>query len=110
MKILDYLCMKAEFSDTADTYIAWFTPQIPIANGPGEYGGLPGMILMLDKNNGERTITATEIIEEEVDEELLVEPTKGKEVTSEEFREIMHEKMKEMGGQGGGFNVIIRHN
>lgn len=107
MKILDMLCMKAEYKDTANTYVAWFTPQIPIANGPAEFGGLPGMILMLDVNDGERVYTATEIQAVEVDRAVLKEPTKGKEVTSEEFREIMHEKMKEMRGQRGGPNVII---
>ncbi len=26
---------------------AWYTPQIPVGNGPGEYGGLPGLIMEL---------------------------------------------------------------
>jgi len=25
--------------------IAWYTPQIPVPQGPGEYFGLPGLIL-----------------------------------------------------------------
>ena len=110
-QILDYVCMQAIYKDTADTYVAWFTPQIPIANGPAEYSNLPGMILQIDQNDGERTLTAIEIQNTEVDKDLLDEPTKGKEVTSEEFREIMHEKMKEMRGQRGqNGTVIIRHN
>ena len=109
--ILDKMCLKATFSDTADTYVAWFTPQIPISNGPAEYAGLPGMILELDVNDGERTINAIEIRAEEVDSDVIVEPKKGKEVTSEEFREIVREKMKEMHGERGGGpgpHVIIR--
>lgn len=109
--ILDYMCLKATFSDTADSYVAWFTPQIPIANGPAEYGGLPGMILELDVNEGERTSLAVEVRAEEIDKSLLKEPKKGKEVTDEEFREIVREKMKEMRAQrqqGDGHPIIIR--
>jgi len=32
-------------------YTAWYTPQIPIANGPEKFGGLPGLILELHSNN-----------------------------------------------------------
>lgn len=106
-QILNYFCMKAEFRDTTDHYVAWFTPQIPIPNGPGEYSGLPGMILQVDMNDGERVITATELTETEIDESLLKEPTKGKEVTSGEFREIVREKMQEMHGQSGGPRMHI---
>lgn len=109
--ILDYMCLKATFSDTADSYVAWFTPQIPIANGPAEYGGLPGMILELDVNEGERTSLAVEVRADEIDKSLLKEPKKGKEVTDEEFREIVREKMKEMRAQrqqGDGHPIIIR--
>ncbi|REH50578.1 GLPGLI family protein [Tenacibaculum gallaicum] len=32
-------------------YTAWYTPEIPIPYGPAGNGGLPGLILQLDKNN-----------------------------------------------------------
>ena len=109
-EILGYMCLKAVYQDTADTYTAWFTPQMAISNGPADFSGLPGMILQVDVNDGDRTITATEVIAQETDASLLKEPKKGKEVTSEEYREIVREKMEEMRaerGQGGG-HVIIR--
>ena len=111
-QVLDYLCLKAVYTDSADTYIAWFTPQIPISNGPAEFAGLPGMILELDMNDGGRTITAVEVTEGEVAKDILKEPKKGKEVTSEEYREIVRRKMEEMraerGGSGNGHMMIIR--
>ena len=100
--IQNYMCIKAVYRDTADTYIAWFTPQIQISNGPAEFGGLPGMILQMDVNDEERVLTAIEIRDAEVDPEMLKEPKKGKEVTSDEFREIVAEKMREMRQQRGG--------
>ncbi|NND05270.1 MAG: GLPGLI family protein [Saprospiraceae bacterium] len=97
-----YLCQKATYSDSTIQLEAWFTPMIPVPLGPGEFGQLPGLVLHVDINNGQRTITATEINLKEIDGSTISEPTKGKEVTQEEFRSIVREKMKEMRDQNGG--------
>ena len=39
---------------------AWYTTQVPLANGPKNYQGLPGLILEI--NDGKTTIVSTEII------------------------------------------------
>ncbi len=97
--ILGYGCMKAVSGpDTLQT-MAWFTPQIPVAVGPGPYGQLPGMILEITQDN--ITITATEVLTELDDASLITAPSKGKKVTEEEFDAIQEEKMKEMNLQGG---------
>jgi len=99
--ILGYNCLEASFQqDSATSIKAWFTPQITPFNGPADYQGLPGMILALDFNDGERVLTASEIKFEGADTSLIVAPTKGKEVTAEEFETIREEKMKEMKAQG----------
>ena len=102
-EILGYNCLEASFRvDSATALVAWFTPQLAIPNGPSDYQGLPGMILQVDINNGERMVTATEIKLDSVDTTIIVAPNKGKEVTPEEFEKIREEKMKEMGMQHGG--------
>jgi len=102
-EILGYNCMEASFQEDSTTNIvAWFTPQIQLFNGPSDYQGLPGLILQIDVNAGERVLTATELKTEGVDTSVIVAPTKGKEVTAEEFDQIRKEKMKEMGMQGQG--------
>lgn len=102
-EILGYNCMEASFrEDSTTAYVVWFTPLLQVSNGPADYQGLPGMILQVDVNEGERTFTATAITLDSVDTSVLVAPDKGKEVTAEEFEEIRREKMKEMGMQGGG--------
>ena len=86
---------------------AWFTPTIPVQAGPGNFGNLPGLILELDIDDGNTTYTI-ESLELNTLEEAIAEPTKGKEVTREEYRKIVREKMKEMREEGGGngFRVI----
>lgn len=86
---------------------AWFTPQIPVGNGPGEYAGLPGLILELNAHR--TTLLCSKIILNPNEADKIVAPTKGKEVTREEYNKIVKEKMDEMrenfrgrGGRGGG--------
>lgn len=109
-KIGDYECQKAMLQDTAQQVVAWFTPQIPVPAGPGEYGMLPGLILELDIDNGTRTVVVTKLDLKPVDK--IEKPSKGKKVTAAEFKAIEEEKMKEMGvemgGQGKGVRMIIR--
>ena len=110
-EILGYHCMEASFViDSTTSLVTWFTPEIAVSNGPADYQGLPGLILGVDINDGWRTITATDVKLEPVDPSIIVVPTKGKEVTAEEFEKIRKEKMKEMhmqGGGGGGQQMIM---
>ncbi len=84
---------------------AWYTPQIPVSNGPGEYAGLPGLILEL--NVYKTTILCDKIVLNPSETEEIKAPSKGKEVTREEYNKIIAEKIKEMrenfrGKRGGG--------
>lgn len=105
-KILDFVCQKAVYTKDTMTTIAWFTPQIPLSNGPDVYGQLPGMILELNMEDGKRTITATEVKLGAIDKAMLETPTKGKKVSREAFKKIQAEKMKEMGSSNG--RTVIR--
>lgn len=52
LMICGYLCQKAICSFRKRDFIAWFTPDIPVSNGPWKFGGLPGLILKIsDKDN-----------------------------------------------------------
>ena len=93
-EILGYTCMKASVETEKGTTTAWFTPQIPISNGPDKWGGLPGMILELDEEDGKMTYTAIEV--EMKDEVAPKRPTEGKKVSEEEFEKIRLKKEKEM--------------
>jgi len=76
------------------TVTAWYTPQIPINNGPQQYQGLPGLILEL--NDGDLQIVCSRIVLNPEDQITIKPPKQGKEVNQQEFDEIMKKKMKEM--------------
>jgi len=108
--ILGFPCQEAMREEEGRQIRAWFTSAIPVSTGPGNQGNLPGMILAVDINDGQRTITATTVDFAAADENKLVKPKEGKKVTAEQFRKIVDEKMKEMGAEGesGGGQVMIR--
>lgn len=73
---------------------AWYTPQIPVNQGPGEYWGLPGLIL--EVNADRTTILCSKIVLNPEDKETIKKPSKGKEVTKAEYNQIVKDKMEEM--------------
>ena len=83
---------------------AWYTPQIPVNNGPGEYSGLPGLILEI--NADRTTMLCTKIVLNPDEKDEIKIPSKGKEVTRKEYNDIVKKKMEEMremyGGRRGG--------
>lgn len=110
-EFLGYLCQKAVTTRDSVAVEAWFTPEIPVPAGPGPYGGLPGLILVLTEDEGRRTFVAREVSLEPLADGTIQVPSKGKEVTREEFEAVVEEKMKEMGaerGRRGAFQIRMR--
>ncbi|WP_343328861.1 GLPGLI family protein [Polaribacter staleyi] len=89
---------------------AWYTPQIPVSNGPGEYWGLPGLILEI--NEGTTTVLCTEIVLNPSEKAAIEAPSKGKKITREKYTKTVTKKMEELrqnfqnrgrgGNRGGG--------
>ncbi|HUH51688.1 MAG TPA: GLPGLI family protein [Flavobacterium sp.] len=79
---------------------AWYTPQIPIAQGPSNYWGLPGLIMEI--SSGKTTILCSKLVINPKDKKEIKVPKNGKVVTQKEFQEIMMEKMEELQKMGRG--------
>lgn len=95
------------------TVTAWYTPQIPVKNGPGSYDGLPGLILEI--GDGELSILCSKVVFNPKNGLDIKEPHKGKVVTQAVYDEIMEKKMEEMeerfesdGRRGDGNHIEIR--
>ena len=81
---------------------AWYTPEIPVSHGPGEYWGLPGLILEVSADR--TTILCSKIVMNPKEKETIKAPSKGKEVTQAAYNEIVKKKMEEMREMYGGRN------
>lgn len=104
MEIAGYMCMMAWYNDTIQNQeiTAWFTPQIQPFLGPDRYVTLPGTVLAVDINNGERVWVAREVVPREVRRNEVRRPTRGEKITREEFRKMVQEQMERMGGATRG--------
>jgi GLPGLI family protein len=123
-KIGDYTCYKAKafvpsselnwynfsWSDLRDTTTdttkeknpeeamtvveAWYTPQIPVAQGPAEFWGLPGLIL--EVNVAGTTLLCSAITINSEQKISIIAPEKGLEITKKEYVVTIRNKMVEM--------------
>jgi len=74
--------------------VAWYSPMIPVSQGPTEYWGLPGLILELSAGN--TTMLCSKIVMNPEEKITIKRPTKGEVVTKKQYNEIITGKMQEM--------------
>jgi len=79
--------------------VAWYTPMIPISQGPADYWGLPGLILEVSAGNV--TMLCSKIVMNPEEKEDIVVPSKGDVVTKQEYNNIITKKMQEMRNNRG---------
>jgi GLPGLI family protein len=82
--------------------VAWYTPQVPVSQGPAEYWGLPGLILELSA--GDTTMLCTKLVINPKEKSKIAAPDKGEIVSKKEYNKIITEKMEEQRnnrGRGG---------
>lgn len=105
INIMDEIEMPKEIVITA-----WYTPQIPVPQGPGEFHGLPGLILEVQADR--TSILCTRIVLNPRNPENIRKPSRGQKVTQQEYQEIVREKVEEMqemsGGRRGGGGMRFR--
>ncbi len=108
MEIAGYMCMMAWYSDTVakQEITAWFTPQLPPFLGPDKYVTLPGTVLAVDINNGERVWVARQIEAREVKPAEVRKPSRGEKMTREEFNKFVEEQMQRMNPGGGNIRMF----
>lgn len=96
-EVAGFVCMKAETTDTIKNQkiVAWFTSEIPASLGPEGFGGLPGLILEIDKNNGNSIVTATKVTRDSILTPIKIPKKKGKKTTNQKFDAFVAKHFKE---------------
>ncbi len=95
----EFPSMEAMTVSGSDTIYAWFSPRIQVPVGPREFRGLPGLILFLETEGGNRSFTleSVDLNYTPTSEDLSFKrPNKGKEMTYDEFIKFRNEKAEEM--------------
>ncbi|MDH3735178.1 MAG: GLPGLI family protein [Gemmatimonadota bacterium] len=93
---LDYVVQKATAVHDGSEVEAWFTMQIPVQGGPGPYGGLPGMILLVTVDGGKTVYAASDVALDGLKGYEIGAPDEGEMVTPEEYEEMVVEKLEEI--------------
>ena len=103
---------KTNFMDAIElpkeiTITAWYTPEIPVSQGPEGYWGLPGLIL--EVNDGKTITLCSKVIMNSKDRVDIKASTKGKVISQKDYDETVIKKMQEFRemNQGRGANSGI---
>jgi GLPGLI family protein len=107
-EINGYACKQATYfnEERKQNIVAWYTDKLRPFLGPENFNTLPGAILQVDINEGERVITAKTIELRPLKKNELKVPSGGTKTTQAEFRKMMNEQRERM--RQSGANVIIR--
>ena len=93
--LLDNFEMPKEIAITA-----WYTPEIPVNQGPENYWGLPGLIL--EVNDGKTIILCSKVVMN-TKEKVEIKPSdKGETITQAKYDDVVVKKMEEIKEMNGG--------
>ncbi len=86
-EIMGFNCKKANLEFRGRKYQAWYTPEIPVSNGPYLFGGLPGLIMRISDENEDYTFVAV-AVEKKKSSIYWKNEEKDNIVSREDFRKI----------------------
>ncbi|OPZ26833.1 MAG: Protein of unknown function (Porph_ging) [Bacteroidetes bacterium ADurb.BinA174] len=97
MNHLSYSCQKATCTWRGRDYVAWFTPEIPVNDGPMKFFGLPGLIVIVEDTENEYRFTLIGIQKASSTIFLNAPLAAGVEVYSQSSREtVLKEQQKRL--------------
>lgn len=88
-----YKVKKATAKINGENIIAWYTPDVPIQDGPKDYYGLPGLIIELVGEK--KTYHAVKVVTNK-SSLTINKPSKGEKVNKEKYNKILTEKINEL--------------
>lgn len=97
--ILTYTCHKATLKFRGRDYIAWFTTDIPLNDGPWKFSGLPGLILKVEDTQQLFSFSLIGLEQLTKPKPILLEESENIKCTKSDF-----EKQKKKAGGGMLYN------
>jgi GLPGLI family protein len=108
-EVKGYPCKQASFynEERKQNIVAWYTDRLRPFLGPENFNTLPGAVLEVNINDGERIITAKTIELRPLKKNEIKIPSGGTRTTEIEYRKMVNEQMERMRANGG--NIMIRN-
>ena len=94
--ILGYNCKKATTSYGGRNYIAWFSTNIPINDGPYKFCGLPGLIVKINDTKNQHSFELTSLQRIKHNSPIVYFEEKYIEITPIEYVKAFNAKMAEL--------------
>ena len=107
-KIMGYDCKQAMHynEERKQQVVAWYAPQLRPFLGPEKFNTLPGAVLEVNLNDGERVITAKNLQARALKKNEIKVPSHGIKTTQADFRKMVEEHTARM--RANGADIIIR--
>lgn len=83
----------------------WYTPEIPVSQGPGAFWGLPGLIL--EVNDDKTVILCSKIVLNPKEKLTIKMPKNGKKVTKKEYDILIEKQFEQMKDSNGNIHIQI---
>jgi len=83
----------------------WYTPEISVNQGPGEFWGLPGLILEASHDN--TIILCSKIVLNPKNKFEIKKPKKGKRVTKKQYDSLIEKQMEKMTEDDGVIHISV---
>lgn len=96
--ILGYACQKACTSYAGRDWVAWYSPHIPLSDGPYKFNGLPGLILKISDKKNQHCFTLNSIKKVSYMQTINLRTGSFVDITAEEYTKIMKNKMMRLYG------------
>lgn len=96
-EIAGYICYKALSSEENNQVTAWFAPDLSLPYGPLDYNKLPGLILELRNS---KLFFKAEKVELNPLNFQLKRPSKGKKISSEDYKDIAKKSVPALFSKG----------
>lgn len=103
--VAGYVCQKATLKFRGRNYTAWFTPDIPLSDGPWKFSGLPGLILKVEDTDQLYTFTLIGMIQPKDPLPIVIEKADYHKITREDYNKQI--KKKSMGIYINSSNGIV---
>lgn len=105
--ITGYQCKKALTNFAGRKYIAWYTMQIPVNEGPYKFRGLPGLIVKISDSQNQHRFILTSVKKLKYIQPIFFSKQNYIEITPQEYVNVLKSKLNRLFGKVQNGDITI---